>query len=70
MKTTQDRFVSTRAELLAALQDPDAGAISVSTDLTELPTLRLLPGQALTGANDAVTLRFAAGQDGVQLTTK
>jgi hypothetical protein len=43
------------------------GYIEVTADLADLPTLRLSPGQALTGAG--AMLRFAAGQDGIQLTS-
>jgi len=43
--------------------------IVIAANLTGLPTLRLSPGKTLRGANPAVTLRFAPGQDGVQLSS-
>ena len=66
---TQEREVSSRQELLTALANPEIGRIALTEDLIDLPTLRLLPGQVLFGAEDDVTLHFAAGQDGLQLST-
>jgi hypothetical protein len=65
----QEREVTTASELLAAASDPTVAAIVVKTNLTGLPTIRLSPGQRLTGATSGVVLHFAAGQDGVQLST-
>jgi hypothetical protein len=59
--------VATASELLAAAADSTAAAILVKSALTGLPTFRLSSGQTLTGATSGVVLRFAAGQDGVQL---
>jgi hypothetical protein len=66
--TPQERRISTTAELLAAAADADVRHITVRADLTELPTFRLLPGQTLT-ADPRAALRFAAGQDGLQVST-
>jgi hypothetical protein len=60
--------VSTAAELLHAASDTDVANIVVSAELDDLPTFRLSAGQRLTGSGRAV-LRFANGQDGVQLST-
>jgi hypothetical protein len=65
----QERQISTTAELLAAAADADVRHITVLADLKELPTFRLSPGQTLTAADPKVALRFAAGQDGLQLST-
>src|SRR5215471_20073819 len=65
----QDRQVATAAELTATAADPAVGNIVVATSLTGLPTLRLSPGKTLRGASSSVTLRFATGQDGLQLSS-
>ena len=66
---TQQCKISTAAELLAAAADARIRHIAVAVDLTELPTFRLSPGQALTAASPKVVLRFSRGQDGIQLST-
>jgi hypothetical protein len=65
----QEREVTTASELLAGVSDPTVAAIVVKISLTGLPTFRLSPGQTLSGATSGVVLHFAAGQDGVQLST-
>ena len=65
----QERKISRTAELLAAAADTDVRHITVLADLIEVPTFRLSPGQTLTAADPKVAVRFAAGQDGVQLST-
>ena len=67
--STWEREISTAAELLAAVADASVRQITVVSDLNGLPTFRLSPGQKLTAANRKVALRFAPGQDGVQLST-
>jgi hypothetical protein len=59
--------VRTAGELLAAAADSSVQDMAIVADLTELPTFRLSPGQALRAASREIALRFAAGQDGVQL---
>ena len=59
--------VGTAAELLAAAADPEIRQIAITTDLRELPTIRLSPGQSLTGGDDHPALCFANNQDGLQL---
>ena len=61
--------VSTSADLLAAIADLSVQRIKVVANLSGLPTLALRPGQALLGSVSRPTLRFAAGQDGVRLST-
>ena len=61
------REASTAEDLLAALADPAVQRITVTANLSELPTLALQSGQALLGGVARPILRFAAGQDGVRL---
>jgi hypothetical protein len=67
--SNQERQVATAAELTAAAADAAVGDIVVAANLTGLQTFRLSPGKTLRGASSSVTLRFAAGQDGVQLSS-
>ena len=60
------RQVSSVAELRAAVTDATIRHITITEDLAGAPTLRLSPGQTLTGAGQP-TIRFAEGQDGLQL---
>ena len=64
---TQERKVSTAAELAAGAADTGVTEIVVTESLTGLRTLRLSPGKTLIGGGAGVTLRFAPGEDGVQL---
>jgi hypothetical protein len=57
--------VATGDELMAALADPGIGSIIVIAEITGMPGFRIRPGQALLGNGQRI--RFAAGQDGVQL---
>lgn len=63
------RVVDIASELLAAASDSTIAAIVVKTSLTGLPTFRLSPRQTLSGETSGVVLHFAAGEDGVQLST-
>ena len=63
--SNQERQVATASELRAAAT-PE---IVVQASLTGLLTFRLSPGQTLRGATSSVVLRFAAGHDGLQLST-
>lgn len=65
----QHSQVSSAAALLAAAADVGVRHITVTESLADVPTLRLSPGQTLTGADPQTTLRFAAGQHGLQLST-
>ena len=64
-----EREVTTASELLAAAADPGVAHIVVQADLTGLPTFRLSPGKTITGTTPNVVLRFAAGRDGLELST-
>ncbi|WP_077518808.1 hypothetical protein [Rhodanobacter sp. C03] len=61
--------VSSVAELVRAAQDSDIHQIVVDGELAEVPAIRLAPGQVLLGQGDDAALIFAAGIDGLQLTT-
>lgn len=67
--STEQLRVSTADELLAAAADASVRHITVTVELTGVPTLRLSPGQMLSGADPQLSIRFAAGQDGLQLST-
>ena len=64
-----EREVTTASELLAAAADPRAVHILIPSPLSGLPTFRLPPGKTIRGTSSNVVLHFAAGQDGVQLST-
>jgi hypothetical protein len=69
MTATQERNVSTTEALVAAVSDGAVKTITVTQDLASVPTLRLAPGQVLRGGEPAPTIRFRAGQDGIQLSS-
>lgn len=64
---SQERRVTSAAELTAAASDAAVREILVVENLSGLTTLHLAPGKTLRGLDSKVVLRFAAGQDGVQL---
>jgi hypothetical protein len=61
------RQVSTIEELQAAVTDADVQQIVIAMPLDGAPSMRLSPGQALTGFDAKSALRFAAGSDGLEL---
>ena len=61
--------VSTASQLLAAAGDASIQTVIISGQITDVPTFRLAPGQALRGADAAAAITFADGADGVQLTS-
>ena len=65
----QERQIASASELLAAAADTTVAEIVVQSNVTGLPTFRLSPGQTLKGATSSVTLHFATGGDGVQLSS-
>jgi hypothetical protein len=65
-----EKRVSTVAELSSAAEDNRVRSIVVASDLAELPTFNLLPGQTLSSlAGHKYTLRFVRGADGVRLSS-
>jgi hypothetical protein len=61
--------VVTKSELVDAVADSNIRIIEIAGELTGLPPLRLLPGQALRGANELAKLGFAPNSDGLQVST-
>ena len=64
-----EKLVSTGSALVAATKDKNVQQIAVSGHLTDTPSVRLSPGQALRGADKNATITFADGADGVQLSS-
>ena len=67
MIAMQERNVSSTEALMAAIGDADVKTITVIQDLTDVPSLHLAAGQVLRGGERHLTIRFRAGEDGVQL---
>ena len=61
--------VSTVSQLLAAADDASIETIILSDRVSNAPTFRLAPGQSLEGADDAATINFASGAEGIQLSS-
>ena len=60
--------MATASELESAALDPQVGRIFVAADIEGSASIRLQPGQHLL-CDEATVLRFAPGQDGVELTS-
>jgi hypothetical protein len=67
--STTERDVASAAELVAAAADSTVAHVVVTASLAGLRTLRLPPGKNLIGASPGLTLQFAPGEDGIQLST-
>jgi hypothetical protein len=67
--TVRDDGVTTPGELVACTRNPAVRQIVVCGQLVDVPSLRLLPGQTLVGEGPDATISFAAGCDGLELTT-
>jgi hypothetical protein len=65
----QERRISTASELSEAAASTSVRHIIATESLSGLRSLRLSPGRTLTGDGAGVTLRFAPGEDGVQLSS-
>ena len=65
--TGDERQVVTMNELVAAAADTGVRHIVVAAPIDNVPPLRLSPGQTLTGLDRQAVLRFAAGENGLQL---
>ena len=66
---SEEGIVSTAAELVAASKAADLHQILVRGSLTNAPSVRLTPGQALCGESTHAEVLFSAGVDGLQLTS-
>lgn len=64
-----ERIVSTADELVAASTTAGIRQITVRGSLIGAPSVRLAPGQALHGESPQAEILFAAGVDGLQLTS-
>jgi len=64
---TEKHKVSTVGELQAAAASPNVRQIVISGPIGDVPTLRLSPGQALTGMDAQSALHFAPGSHGLEL---
>ena len=67
--STDKHQVSTVVELQAAVADRGVRDIVVTAPIPDVPTLRLLPGQTLTGLDERSALRFVRDGEGLQLST-
>lgn len=65
----EKRDVTTSEELIAATKNAGIRQITVRGSLTNAPSVRLAPGQTLRGESDQAEILFAAGVDGLQLTS-
>jgi len=64
-----EKSVTTVDELVAATKDTGVHHVVVRGTLTNAPSIRLSPGQSLRGEGDGSEINFAAGIDGVQLSS-
>jgi hypothetical protein len=55
--------------LIAATKDKSVRHIAISGHLADAPSIRLSPGQSLRGADEQSAIAFAAGTDGLQLSS-
>ncbi|MFJ7567923.1 hypothetical protein ACIQW9_13275 [Herminiimonas sp. NPDC097707] len=67
--TSMQKFVATTEELLAASRDTTIQSIVVRSALSQVPSFRLSPGQKLIGDEHQGAIFFAAGSDGLQLSS-
>lgn len=65
----QTTTISTVRQLVDAVNDVNIQTIIVSGQVNDAPTFRLAPGQSLEGADEAATITFARGAEGVQLSS-
>lgn len=63
------KVVSTTAELLAACKAVDTRHLVVRGEIANMPSIRLAPGIILSGDGDGASISFAAGSDGLQLSS-
>jgi hypothetical protein len=67
--SSEERVVATVSDLVSATRSREVRKITVRGRLIDAPALRLSPGQVLRGEGDGAEIQFAAGGDGLQLTT-
>lgn len=66
---SEERAVTTSDQLVAATNNASVRHIMVRGRLTNVPSVRLAPGQALRGESEGAEIFFTAGVDGLQLTS-
>jgi hypothetical protein len=66
---TSEETVETVGALVAASRDGSVRRITVNGNLANAPSIRLSPGQTLCGAGPDAVIGFAAGADGLQLSS-
>jgi hypothetical protein len=64
-----EKTVTSAEALLEAIHEPSIERILVSGSLIGASSIRLSPGQSLSGVDDSAAIAFRAGADGVQLST-
>jgi hypothetical protein len=69
MSGLPERNVASVDELVAAVRDAQVKTITVTKDLTDVPSLRLSPGQSLRGREGMPAIQFCAGQEGLELSS-
>ena len=67
--SSSERMVSTADALVAASKDESVRTLVVSGNVCDVAGFRLLPGQALRGADDHASVTFSSDSDGVQLSS-
>ena len=67
--SSEERPVASAADLAAACKNADLRRITVRGSIANAPPVRLAPGQSLQGENDQAEIAFAAGSDGLQLSS-
>ncbi|HXM23473.1 MAG TPA: hypothetical protein VN948_19610 [Terriglobales bacterium] len=65
--SSPQKFVSRAAELLAACSEAGTRHLVVRGNISNVPSMRLAPGQTLAGEGDDASTSFVPGADGLQL---
>jgi hypothetical protein len=63
------QFIATAEQLVALTKEPRARHLVVCGNLANVPSIRLAPGQTLTGNGDNASISFVKGVDGLQLSS-
>ena len=64
-----EKSATTAKELVALTKNRRVRRIVVKGDLSDVPSVRLAPGQCLRGKDERSSITFAAGSDGLQLSS-
>src|SRR5258708_13201711 len=63
------QFIATVEQLVALTKEPRARQLVVCGNIANVPSIRLAPGQTLTGNGDNASISFVMGVDGLQLSS-